>query len=284
MSSQPPAGVLNLPACASWIEHSDDESRLALMLGSYYDESAVDGGGPVSCIGGLLLNHRGYTWLEIEWNNAVSESGIGKPYIHMKDFGEHGELANFPVASRERLFSRLSKIINSNKDFSVGSSLTPEEYKAQFFALTKRTRRKKDGDQRMSIHSACFLQAVVCQAKWAEAQGYTYDIPFMLDAGCPDRRDIDLAHAFLVNEFSAYQPPFPTHVGGLTWEDDKNFPQLQAADVVAWAVRRKASKSPFNRGYGPLLDILDEERHIDSHFKKEWMEEVSTALHAKLGR
>ena len=82
------------------------------MLRSYYDESAVDGAGPVSCVGGLLLNHRGDTWLEFEWNEAISGSGIRKDFIHMKDFGEDGELAAFPIESKERL---LVKLVKANK-------------------------------------------------------------------------------------------------------------------------------------------------------------------------
>ena len=134
-----------------------------------------------------------------------------------------------------------SRQTNSNKDFSVGSSLTPEQYRNQFSFLRKKRRGGRVEDEGLSIHTACFLQAAVCQAKWAEGQGYSYDIPFMSDEGCPDRKDIETAHDFLVRLFPDYLPPFPTHAGELTWGDDKKVPALQAADVVAWAVRRKAA-------------------------------------------
>jgi hypothetical protein len=248
---------------------------MAAMLRSYFDESAVDGGGPISAVGGLLLNGSQYKWLESDWNQAIADSGIGKALIHMKDFGDHGDLASFPIDEKRALLTNLARIINNRKRISIGSTLTPDQYRNHFSFL-----HKKEG---LSIHTSCFLLAAVCQGKWCEEIGYVGDIPFMLDQGCPDRKDIEIAHAYLTNEFPAYQPDFPSHAGGLTWENDEKFPSLQAADVVAWAVRRKAAEMPFNKGTEPLLEIFDN-THFDAHFEKDWMAEIESGLRTRLER
>jgi Protein of unknown function (DUF3800) len=273
------------------LHHSDDRERLAMMLGSYYDESAVDGSGPVSAVGGLLLKHANYTWLGIEWNEAVSRSGIAQSFVHMKDFGEHGGLAAFPISRKRDLMAVLAKIINEHKYISIGSTLTPEEYTRQhsFLKKAKKGRKyKEEEDERPSIHSMCFLQAAIVQGKMAEAVEYGYDIPFMLDEGCPDRECIDRAHYDLKNYFPGryrqeYGFPPKTHAGGLTWEDDKQLPALQAADVIVWAVRRKAANLPFNDGTEPLEEILSA-HHVDQHYPEAWMVEACANLRARLGR
>ena len=224
-----------------------------------------------------MLNRRQHDWLRSEWNLAIGRAGIGKSFIHMKDFGEHGALASFPIDRKRSLLADLADIIADRKQFSIGSTLTPEEYKVNFSFLSK------EADEYLSIHSACFLQAAITQAKWAEDIGYLYDIPFTLDEGCPDRDDIDKSHRFLIRDYPGYHPPFPTHAGDLTWEDDRKFPSLQAGDVIAWAVRRKAAGLPFNAGCEPLLGIFDD-RHLYSHFKKDWMEEAASNLRVKLER
>jgi len=246
------------------------------MLGSYYDESAVDGSGPVSAIGGLGLLHPNYTWLGIEWNECLEKNDIGQGYLHMKDFGEHGCLHDYPTTKRRKLFLGLTKIINEHKQFSIGSTLSPEEYRIHFSFMSK---KGPPGGRRLSIHSMCFLHAAVAQSGWAEAAGYKLDIPFMLDEGCPDRTDVDIAHRYLREQYPA-EAAYPNRAGGLTWEDDKKFPSLQAADVIAWTVRRKAAGAGFDFGYEPLLEILDE-FHYPAIFNDGTMKKIAMHVRTK---
>jgi hypothetical protein len=262
-----------------WLHHSDDESRVATMLGSYYDESAVDGSGPVSAIGGLGLLHSNYTWLEIEWNECLAKNEIKQGYLHMKDFGEHGLLSDYPSAKRHKLFLGLTKIINEHKQFSIGSTLSPGEYQNHFSFMSK---KGPAASRRLSIHSMCFLHAAVTQNGWADAARYESDIPFMLDEGCPDWADVKIAHRYLREEYPADEAPFPNRAGGLTWENDKKFPSLQAADVIAWTVRRKAANGQFNFGYEPLIEILDE-FHYPAHFDEGAMKKITTHVRTKFG-
>ncbi len=172
---------------------------------------------------------------------------------------------------------------------SIGSTLDPADYRREFSFLkkAKNKRYKPENDELMSIHSACFLQAAVIQSKIALAMRYGHDIPFMLDAGCPDRACIDKAHAYLKEEFP-HEFVFEdgsqvkTYAGGITWEDDTKFSALQAADVVAWAVRRKASGKSFSGGTEPLEGILVD-RHADQHYAGASIQESAANLRARLG-
>jgi hypothetical protein len=287
-----PASVLSIDtasACSEfislWPHHSGDPERIAVMLGSYYDESAVDGSGPVSAIGGLVLDYKQYSDIGLEWNRALARHDFPQSYIHMKDFGDDNPLANYPHDLKRMLLTDLAWIIEDNKFFSVESTLTPSQYKEHFGFLKKARigkKYKEDEDERLSIHSACFMQAAVLHDKWAEECGYEPEIPFMLDEGCPDRDDIDRVHTDL--RFNLLDRPVVLkHLGGIMWQDDKKIPALQAADVIAWAVRRKAAHMDFDKGTEPLTRIF-EKLHMPSHFEGEWMKESASRVRGRLGR
>lgn len=237
------------------------------MFGSYYDESAVDGSGPVAAIGGLMLDHGQYFDLSVEWDRALVSCKFPKRVVHMKDFGQHGDLADYNIDEKRKLLSKLAWVINDNKNISIGCTLNPEDYRAYLPRfLGSRGILKPE----ISIHGLCFLMAATAQAKWANGQNYEPDIPFMLDQGCPDRADIDKAHSFFRIDFPRLHPDVVTHAGGLTWEDDTKFPPLQAADIISWAVRRESAKLPFNNGNEPLAEVIDRKRHYAVHLETDW--------------
>lgn len=256
-----------------WLHHSDSPERVAAMFGSYFDESAVDGSGPVSAIGGLMLD--GGQWFDLsrEWDRALASRNFPKKFVHMKDFQQHGELANYDVEEKRKLFQKLAWIINDNKNLSIGCTLSPEDYKTLLPAVLGKNGKPK---REITIHGVCFLMAATAQAKWANGQKYEHDIPFMLDGGCPDRADIDNAHVFFCKDFPRLRPDVITHAGGLTWGDDTKFPALQAADVIAWAVRRKTAGMQFSNGTEPLEEVIDPKRHIDAHLLIEWFHETAS--------
>lgn len=263
----------------SWIHrHSDDPGRFAVMIGSYYDESSVDGSGPIAAVGGVLMLHRDATWLEIEWFKILLRfpwllrSDSGKPYLHMKDFGQHEPLGHIHIDERRKLFAELTPLINQAKYYSIGASLRPDEYRDYSKRIPKRSK--------LTIHTVCFILAATAQAAILRSAKYDANVPFVLDNGIAEREHdaLTLAHRFITRKIPDWQPA-PGHnykAGGLDWEDDKEFPWLQVADVVAWAVRRDKSGSPFeNGGYEPLREILNV-KHKPAHIESDWIADMKS--------
>jgi hypothetical protein len=252
-----------------WLHHSDDPGRMASMWASYYDESAVDGSGPASAIGGLILDGGQYHWLRTEWDRTLERRHFPKKFIHMKDFGLNGDLRDYPADLKRVLFTDLAWVINDNKNVSVGSTLSPAEYRNTFAFLPK--------NQNISIHGTCFLQAAAVQGLWALKQGHKDDIPFMLDDGCPDRAGIDRAHDFFRNDFPGLVGIETTLAGAIAWEDDTKIAALQAADVIAWVVRRDAAGMEFTHGTDPLRAVI-ENRHLKARFNRDWFPDPESQL------
>jgi len=236
---------------------------MSSLLRSYFDESATDGGSPIAVIGGIMLQSDAYTWLDIAWQKAIVKHSV-EPLIHMKDFGQHGRLRDFPIASRQSLFTDLVNIINEERTITVPATVSTKEYKHYFSKPDK-----------LDLYSVCFVLLATAQGKHADSSGYEYNIPFLLDDGNDYKQAVERAHDFLVNNF---QKSHPLHCGTLAFGDDKNNSALQAADVVAWAVRRRSAGDRFTHGYEPLLGIFEGKSHLEQAFEPDWMAEISALL------
>jgi hypothetical protein len=238
------------------------------MLSSYYDESSVDGNGPVAAVGGLLLNKDGYDRLTSDWYKALAKhpklpiNSDGLPYIHMKDFGADGLLSDY--LDRRALFSDLATIVNRRKAVSIGATVMTENYRYSAAVFRK--------VPKFGFHSLCFLMSAIQQAKFVLSKGYEHDVPYMLDGECNAEDELRLAHKFITNKLPEYPCPHPYKAAGIMFEDDKKFPALQAADVIAWTVRREKANHPFPDGFEPLAGIL-EVNHRRPDFEDEWMTE-----------
>jgi hypothetical protein len=111
----------------------------------------------------------------------------------------------------------------------------------------------------MGVYGICFLLLAVMSGKHADATGYSETVPFVMDTGNPYRRHVVDAQKFLTTIF---QHLYPIHAGNLTFVGDTDDPAIEAADVIAWNVRRKLV-SQFNNGVEPLAGILGE-HHMEA--------------------
>jgi hypothetical protein len=243
--------------CTREADHSDIQ-----LPGRKRDDGNAS---PVAVVAGLTLQQDRFTWLDLDWQQAIAKHAFGKPYVHMKDFAPHGELRDLPESKRIALFSDLSKIIREYKTYSIEATLSTDNYKKHLASLAPISASMP------SIYSACFTLMAIFQGKQAEQDKYKEDIPFVLDDGCAYEQDVVIAHKFLVNEF---QPRRNAHVGDLAFGDDTKIRALQAADVIAWVVRRKRAGLAFRNGFEPLENVLDGQ-HLAQNFEEDWMKEIA---------
>jgi len=245
------------------------DSRLAAMLHCYLDESATEGDTPVAVVAGVVLEMDRFAWLDIAWQRAIIKHQA-EPYIHMKDFAQHGRFKGWSARARTALFTDLAEIIMEHKRYSIAARLMPSEYNRHFSAFPP--------DRKLSIYSMCFLMLAMVQGRYAENSKYKDKIPFLMDDGNKYWAEVKHAHNFLAN---AFQEIYPVHVGSLSFGDDKEVRALQAADVIAWTVRRKISGGAFTNGFEPLLDVLGE-THLEHPVEEAWMAEIAGEIRGTL--
>jgi hypothetical protein len=175
--------------------------------------------------------------------------------------------AHVQPRQRRELFVEATKLINSHKIATLAATLSNEEYKANIHEKIR---------EGFSVYGMCFNLIAAMNHKLAARQSYQKRIPFILDAGNPHKDHIVKAHSLMV--LWQKRTSF-LHVGGLHFEDDKDWGILQAADVVAWGVRRRVTGKSFGYGFEPIVDILEKNKsHGEANWKTDWMQEMGEAV------
>jgi hypothetical protein len=112
----------------------------------------------------------------------------------------------------------------------------------------------------------------------AEHMNYQDNISFLLDDGNTRKKEIIGTYEAIKN----WQKTKLLHVGGVMFDDDTYISALQAADVIAWGVRRLANdNSSLNKGFEPIAKIFST-NHIQSQWKDEWLRSLSESIRSHI--
>jgi len=233
----------------------------------YLDDSgSEDPGTPWAVIGGMLINYSNFDSFEVQWEDLLARYSIENP-LHMKEFGKDGRFADIQNSCRYKLFSEVAELVEAHKIFSIGANINNSEYQKTFSKELRST---------IGYYGMCFIMLVQMNHQMAEHYKYPHRIPFILDLGNPKKEHVVKSHAEIMN-WQKQGTYF--HVGGLHFEDDRDFGILQAADVIAWGVRRRATGHYFPRAFTPILRMLDKEKgHAEADWKSEWMQGLNESL------
>ena len=210
------------------------------MLTCCLDESGTDNNSTVAVVGGVVVSHSQFFWIDDELRKVLSKHKLPYP-LHMIDFGQHGKLGHLQEEDRRPFFEDLVKVINDNKSLSVASTLSSEKYTEAF-----------KGTSEFSMYGASFVQLAMMNGVKSRQDGYTKPLAYLLDCGNRFRSDVVEAFHFLKSEETKYL----LNLGTIAFDSDKVISPLQVADVVSWATRRKLAAT-LNIGFEPLAEIFD---------------------------
>lgn len=215
----------------------------------YLDESATDGSTPFAVVGGLILNDGGHREFTSDWRMFLDRFSLW-PALHMKEFGLHGKLGKRRANETRDICRWAVDIIDGYKIYSLSCRLSNQAYATAFSEATRKNH---------SQYKLCFLAAALVNRKMAEQNDYEGLISFVMDDGNP--RSGDLRRGY--EDMEAIKgPEFPLNHGGLSFADDHEEFALQAADVICWGERRKASGLRFRPEHRQLeLMLSDETTH-----------------------
>jgi len=226
----------------------------------YIDESGTDSNLPIAVVAGLLLDHEGSFWLDVEWAKVKKRCGIDKP-IHMREFTPNGEFKDLNHDTRRALLSDLVAAINQNKLLSLAATLTSKQYRQHFKGITK-----------LSMYAACFTKLALLSGIGIEKHGpHRWPLSFILDDGNHYRSQIIESKAIILSTFP--------RVADITFDSDKQVNALQAADVLSWAVRRHLSGDSIAHGCEPVQNLFDE-HHLNITYEEEWMKGIADKIRA----
>jgi hypothetical protein len=234
------------------MHHSDDPERLTLAVACYLDESGIDQHNPLAVMAGIVLRRERFIRFDSDWNDILSKFKIDPP-IHMKEFGKHGRHGHLDYPTRNELFTELAYIINRYKIHSVAVTLNHEQYNKMLSDKTKKE---------VSIYGLCFMLCAHQCFAMTQVNHYYGRMAFLMEEGNEFAEDVRRAHKGMMK----MRKEGATYIsdGSLTFEP-KELSPLQAADIIAWGVRRKVSNVPIIKGFEPIVRIFDG-KHIQNQY------------------
>jgi hypothetical protein len=242
------------------MHHSEDPNKETFAITCYLDESGTDGSDNKNAVmAGLLLNKTSFLSFDQDWSDLLRRKKI-EPPLHMKEFGKHGRLKCFSYAERESIFTEVAEIINRHRIVSIASILNKDSFESY---VHKKIR------ERLGFYGFCFHLCITINDEQAWHNNYKDRIAFLLDDGNTHKNHIIAARDAILHSRKT-DPHYLPHTGSITFDDDKYISALQAADVIAWGVRRRSNGKKLDKGFEPIAQILD----ADDHWQTSWEDKM----------
>ncbi len=234
-----------------FLHHRERDDDLLLGLTCYFDDSGTDDGSPFVTIGGPLLSRIQAKEMSRKWAQLIQSNKL-EPPLHMKDFVGHGKLSTWPREFKRGLFRDACRIVNEHKLYSVSISISRDEFNHE---LAEDVRSDLIGPYAMAFFTAVALTQGACQKTVLLKDSR---IAYLVDRGAAHSEQLDAAHKVISDiEKKSGQG----NTGTLGFETDDSCAPLQAADMIAWAARRRQLDGSFSPGFEPLEDVLAETEH-----------------------
>jgi len=223
-----------------WVMNPSGRGKV-FILRHYIDDSGGDQRAPSAVMGGPVFVEERYLKFECEWAHALSFYQI-EPPIHMKEFARpHGRLACLSDGERRVLFQDLVKIINQTELYSLTASVDNIDFQHVFPHQKFR--------KRFSAIALAFLWCMILNYEIGkDHQGAIDGISYFFSDSPINSQIIDCYSFFC--EYEVLRELEITEAIG--HGRPKIFSGLQAADMIAWANRKKNLNEPFKEGFEPL--------------------------------
>ena len=238
----------NIDALVCGLPAHERARRKLLMLTAFFDDSGTDGSGPFCVIAGYIS--------DVERWKAFSDAWAGElqadPRIsHLKMTeanNRRGPFWGWDIVARDRKIERLAEIISQ---YAIGGLASIVSHKAYL--------REAKGflpDTIDNPYWLCFQRVILESARiyGHECAGGKINFVFDTQGEGYERRAALIHSGWEKAQSTAYQPL----VGSITFASDLDILPLQAADLLAWHIRRRSDRHiqkapPENR---PVDDVL----------------------------
>ena len=256
-----------------WVMHRSYLPNNATMaLTAYFDDSGSDTASAITVIGGPVMSRQACLEFQSEWSQMLDLYDILHP-LHMKDFPQGGKHARLPKGIKSEMFGKAARIINGFKLFSISIGVPQPEFNA---TLPEKVRKRLIGPYALAFFCAVLANRSICDqsALYGEQA-----ISYLVDDGSVGKGQLMKAHTEIVKLETSTGGVRNT--GSIDFDVDDQVSALQAADVVAWASRRKAVYGQLRGDFVPLEEVLSgppNGSHVHIPIPLEGIEQVATPI------
>lgn len=227
--SQPEDNNENIANTLERVFRYSEGPDIMTLLEGYFDESGTHNGSSVVVVGGCLMAKENALAFSQEWQAVLSHYGL--PCFHSADFN-----SRYPPFDKlgdrewEQVRQELLSVALRHVQTIVLSALKTKDYEEALIdcGLT----------ETISKYAICGIACMSIVHDWAERHSHTGRIPFLFDHWKGH------VHSFSQSYLYARKKPGfadKFRLGGLTFEDKKEFVPLQAADIIAYEGYKRCS-------------------------------------------
>ncbi len=222
------------------------------MLQAFIDDSDSHSGDKRHFLAGYVNTAREWERFATAWDREL-RAMPSVEYFHMVEAqNRRGQFRHWSDADINRKVFGLAKLIRNFDPWSIQCSVSGNEYRRIIEPVAPYNLRNP--------YFACFYGIVICLARFHHDQGIDLPVDFVFD----EKGGLGDEAAFFYRYIKDLQVPEIQPLLGSTpiFRDDKKVLPLQAADMLAWHVRRE-SEGIDSPGSRPAMDFLRADgRHV----------------------
>lgn len=216
----------------------------------FVDDSGGKGHSKHFVLAGLVSDSERWAKFCTEWNHCLAES----PRISifkMRDAASlSGEFRHFTEPQRDDRLRRLARIINRHVEFAIWTAIDLDDHEKTWARVTKPQSEPYFWCFHTIILGTCFDLWETCN--WRERFEAIFDEQLIF--GERARRWFPLVSEIMQLAHPEESSLLPNE---LIFRKDDEFPQIQAADLWAWCLRRN-SDNPEERAFEWLLSEMSD--------------------------
>ena len=237
------------------------------MLTAFVDDSASEDTDKLLVLAGYVHNATSWEAFSDDWQKAIDETPR-VAYFKMREAESlRGEFLGWEPIARNAKIHALADVIDKHKPWSIESYMS----KAQHDSIVGHIVPYDIRHPYLDLFYALILKV----AQWHHGLGLRVPVDFVFD----EQGQIGADAVMWYEHIKSRQPPEIQALLGSTpvFRDDRKVLPLQAADLLAWHLRR--GKEERNKGeYRPVVERLFPLVHARVELGDEYLEKIAREM------
>jgi hypothetical protein len=229
-----------------------------MSLAAYFDDSMANSGDERLIVAGYLNLGEKWDLFGKAWNECLNEPPSISYFRAVEANSRRGEFAEFTYNQRDAKVRRLSFIIRHFDPISFEFSMSTAENRKQLKDVAPHGLKNP--------HFICTFGAISMVARAISKTNTSGKIQFMFDEQQGVDKDMDLFFDHMIKNLPRGAQKLiqsPVHYGS-----DRDHPALQAADMLAWHLRRQYERVDVDE------ELIDRLRRSGRHYVSEISDEI----------
>lgn len=204
------------------------DSKVMVMFKAYFDDSGSDEGNKTLLLAGCVQRYSVWANFSIEWE-AVLATEPSIRYFHMREARKlEGEFAHWKAKNRDAKIRRLAELAANYRPWTITAWISRKEHDAILRPIAPFLLRQP--------YLSVFYAVIITLARWHYDDGVTLPVDYVFD----DQGAVGAEAVLWYDQIKKWQKPEIAALMGSVpkFENDKQVLPLQAADMLAWHIRR----------------------------------------------